>query len=408
MADDVPEGAAADASVVSSEPLVIRMPIDVRNAALAALAVIAVVFVLHWAQSVLIPIVLAIFISYTLMPVVLALEGRLKLPVPISAGIALGLLVIAVGFGISALRPQALELLDLLPRAAKKLDAEIRSQSRQAGSAMQKMKSAAAEIEKAAESATATTSGGSAQAPTQKPANAPRSINLGDYLWLGTLGVAVLLFQAVIVVALAYFLLVSGHDFKRKVVRISGETLSKKKITVQILDEIDRQIQRYLLVHVVTSAAYGALLWVALEWLGLDNAPFWAVVAAVLHLIPYLGVIVVTLATALIAFLQFPEIWRVAAVPASSLVISGVIGLLIFPWFSERLGRINAVSVFIALLFWGWLWGVWGLLLGVPIMMVLKSVCERVEGLRPIAELLSTEAPKTELVAQPAQAPPAA
>ena len=68
----------------------------------------------------------------------------------------------------------------------------------------------------------------------------------------------------------------------------------------------------------------------------------------------------------------------------------------------------DPLVIFVWLLFWGWLWGVWGLLLGVPIMMVLKSVCERVEALRPVAELLSTETPKPETVAQPAEAPPAA
>src|SRR4051794_3798081 len=103
---------------VSTDPLVIRMPIDVRNVSLAVLATIAVIFVLHWADEVLIPITLAIFISYTIMPVVMWLERHAKLPVPLSAAVSLVVLVAALVFGISALRPQALELLDLLPKAA--------------------------------------------------------------------------------------------------------------------------------------------------------------------------------------------------------------------------------------------------------------------------------------------------
>jgi predicted PurR-regulated permease PerM len=65
-----------------------------------------------------------------------------------------------------------------------------------------------------------------------------------------------------------------------------------------------------------------------------------------------------------------------------------VIGLLLVPWLTQRVGRLNAVTVFVALLVWGWLWGVWGLLLGIPIVMAINAVCERIEELQPISEFL--------------------
>ena len=72
----------------------------------------------------------------------------------------------------------------------------------------------------------------------------------------------------------------------------------------------------------------------------------------------------------------------------SIVVTLGVIGLLLVPWLTEKVGSLNAVTVFVALLVWGWLWGVWGLLLGIPIMMAIKAVCDRVEDLQPISAFL--------------------
>ena len=201
--------------------------------------------------------------------------------------------------------------------------------------------------------------------------------------------------QLVVVVALVYFLLVAGDSFRRTLIRISGDSLAKKKITVQILDQIDRQIQRYLLVQIVSSALLALLAWVAFAWIGLNNALFWACVGGVFHLIPYAGPTAMVVLTALVAYVQFDTVEPVAMIVGITLTLVGVIGLLLVPWLTQRVGRINAVIVFVALLFWGWLWGVWGLLLGVPIVMAVKAVCERVEDLRPISEFLGYEGNKS-------------
>jgi predicted PurR-regulated permease PerM len=167
--------------------------------------------------------------------------------------------------------------------------------------------------------------------------------------------------------------------------------LAKKKITVQILDEIDLQVQRYLLVQIVSSALLALVAWVTFAWIGLNNALFWACFGGVLHLIPYAGPTALVVITALVAYVQFDTLQPVAMVVGVTLALVGVIGLLLVPWLTQRVGRINAVIVFVSLLFWGWLWGVWGLLLGVPIVMAIKAVCERVEDLRPISEFLGYE-----------------
>lgn len=374
----------------TERPPELPVAIDVRSASLAVLAVIAVVFLLHWARAVLIPIMLAVSLRYALMPLVEWLEKRARIPSTLGAALLLLLIVGGSATGIAALQDEALDMLDKLPRAAQKLELAMRKTARDQSGAVAKLKAAASEIDKAA---TAATSPGTAQPPAPK-SQADKIPQLSSYLWSGSLGLAVGLGQAIVVLALAYFLLISGDAFKRKLVRISGDTLAKKKITVQILEEIDSQIQRYLVVQIGTSALYGALCWLALAAIGMENAAFWGLVAGVLHLVPYIGPTVVMLLTGVVAYLQFPDITSVALVAGSLLTITGLIGFALVPMLTAKLGKISAVTVFIALLFWGWLWGFWGLLLGVPIVMAMQAICERVPDLEPIAELLGSEPAK--------------
>ena len=306
----------------------------------------------------------------------------------------LAIILGAVGWGLNSLQPEALDVLDIVPRAAQKFSIAIRGNPREPAGAVEKMKKAASEIEKAANTATTTTTTTtttSTAATPPRPAPDMSTFRVHDYVLMGTASLIAGMGQLVVVIALVYFLLVAGDSFRRTLIRISGDTLTKKKITVQILDEIDHQVQRYLLVQLVGSALLVPLAWVAFAWIGLDNALFWACVGGVLHLIPYAGPTALVVITALVAYVQFDTLQPVAMVVGVTLALVGVIGLLLVPWLTQRVGRINAVIVFVALLFWGWLWGVWGLLLGVPIVMAIKAVCERVEDLRPISEFLGYE-----------------
>ncbi|HYF21566.1 MAG TPA: AI-2E family transporter, partial [Ramlibacter sp.] len=128
----------------------------------------------------------------------------------------------------------------------------------------------------------------------------------------------------------------------------------------------------------------------AFAWIGLAHAAVWGVAAGVLNLVPYVGSIVVTVGAMLIAFMQFGDLNTALGVGAVSLLINTLEGYLLVPWVTSRASRMNAVAVFVGVLAWGWLWGVWGLLLGIPIMMVIKAVCDRVDHLKPVGELLGT------------------
>jgi predicted PurR-regulated permease PerM len=368
----------------------------VRSNAIVVLALIAVVVFLQWAQAVLIPITLSVFLSYALTPIVNWLQRKAQLPKSVGAAATLAVILGAVGWGLNSLQPEALDVLDIVSRATQKFSIAIRGNPSEPAGAVEKMKKAATEIERAANTATTTTTTTTSTAgPLLRAAPDTSTFKVRDYVLMGTASFIAGMGQLVVVIALVYFLLVAGDSFRRTLIRISGDSLTKNKITVQILDQIDRQVQRYLLVQLVSSALLALLAWVAFSWIGLNNALFWACVGGVLHLIPYVGPTALVVITALVAYVQFDTLQPVAMIFGITLALVGVIGLLLVPWLTQRVGRINAVIVFVALLFWGWLWGVWGLLLGVPIVMAIKAVCERVEDLRPISEFLGYEEKKS-------------
>ena len=186
---------------------------------------------------------------------------------------------------------------------------------------------------------------------------------------------------------LSYFLLVADDLYKRKLVKIVP-TLAQKKITVQIVDEIGNQIERFMMVQVVTSLIVAAATTLALWWVGLNQAVVWGLTAGVLNSIPYFGPIVVSGGLTLVAYMQFGTIEMALWVAAIALVITTLEGWLLTPTLMGRAASINPAAIFIGIIFWSWVWGVWGLVLAVPMLMMAKAVCDRIEELQPIGELL--------------------
>jgi predicted PurR-regulated permease PerM len=217
----------------------------------------------------------------------------------------------------------------------------------------------------------------------EKPA-----FNIRDYLVVGSMRVAEMAGQFVMVCFVTYFLLAAGDDFRRKLARIAGPTFAKRKLTVQALDEIAVQVQRYLLMQLLTSLMVGIATGAAFWMIGLEHVFVWGVVAAVLNLIPYLGSIVLCGVASLVALSQFGSADKAVLVAFVTIGLHILSGYLIAPWLTSRTSRLNAVAVFVGVLAWGWLWGVWGLLLGTPILMALKAICDRVDDLKAIGELL--------------------
>jgi predicted PurR-regulated permease PerM len=384
-ADEKPTVFETDAE--EGPPLLIQMPVDVRSVTITTLAVLGTILMLQYARPVLIPIVLAVLISYVLAPAVTSM-ARHHVPRVIGAFVVIALLCAAAGFGFYTLTDDAVRIIDNLPAVAEKIrQRSMRSNTRRTGEEglLQKMQDAATEIDQTA---------ANASTPAPAPPKVQRvqvvdpPFRASDYLWYGGRGVLNFLAQFAIVLFLVYFLLVTDDLFKRKIVSIAGPTLTKKKISVQIMDEINSQISSFLRVTVITSlivaVATGATLW----WFGLENYVLWGLLAGVFNSIPYIGPIVVSGGLAVVAFMQFDDLLRTAYVSSAALVITSIEGWLLTPVLMSRASKMNPVAIFVGLLFWSWVWGVWGTILAVPMLMALKAVCDRVEDLQPIGELL--------------------
>ena len=359
-------------------------PVDVRSVSLVVLATLASLFTLHWASAVFIPVMVGLLFSYALSPVVAWLQAC-RIPRVVSAAVLILGLVGGVGAAVYALADDASKLIESLPDAARKLHDVVRSPPGQPDNTLTTVQKAAAQIEQAAEESTQAT------APSrgvQRVQIVKSRFDIKDHLWSGTLGILATLSQVGMVCLITFFLLASGDQFRRKLVKLAGPTLGKKKITLQAMNQIHDQIQRYMLVQLFTSVLVGVATWLCFLAIGLENAAVWGVAAGVLDLIPYVGSVVIGTGSALMGFLQFGSLEMALLVGGTSLVIHVIEAFLLTPWLTSRANKMNPVAIFVGVLAWGWLWGIWGLLLGVPILVVIKAVCDRIEDFKPVGEFL--------------------
>lgn len=373
-------GAAGEPGA-EKERVLLRTPVDVRSVSMVVVASLLGLYALRWAAEIVIPVLMGLLFSYALTPVVDRLV-RAGVPRALGAGFVMIALVGGLAWGTWSLSDQANNLIESLPDAAQKLRDTLHPKLRDPNpSTIDQVQKAAATLAQATDSSKPVA--GVAKVQIVKPA-----FNIQDYLFAGTMRAAQAAAQALVVAFITYFLLAAGDTFRRKLARIAGPNFAKRKITVQALDEITEQIQRYLLVQLLTSVVVGVATALAFWALGVNNAAVWGVLAGVLNLVPYVGTVVICGASAVVALLQFGTVQMAAAVGSVSIILHVISGYIITPWLTSRTSRLNAVVVFIGVLAWGWLWGVWGLLLGTPILMALKAVCDRVDDLKAIGELL--------------------
>ena len=356
---------------------------DLRSVALFVIAGSAAMAVLYWAQGVFIPIVLSVLISYALAPVVRGLT-RIRLPRVVASAAVVATLTGLLGYAAYTLSDDASAIVAALPEAATKLRQAVQREQGEDGT-IQQVQRAAEELQRTANEATGTTPAprGVQRVQIEEPA-----IDIREYVMWGSAGVAAFAGEAMLIVFFVFFLLASGDLFKRKFVKIAGPSLQRRKVTVAILDEINAQIERFLLVLGLASVIVGLFSWIAFRMVGLEQAVFWAVAAGIFNTIPYFGPVIVSLGTAVVAFVQFGTLSMAATVGGLALAITSIEGWLLMPLLARRVVRTNEIAVFVALIFWSFVWGVWGTLLAVPILVSVKAVCDNIDDLKPIGELL--------------------
>jgi predicted PurR-regulated permease PerM len=354
-----------------------------RTLGIGILTVIAVVAALYLARAFFVPLLIGILASYALRPFVDWLKAR-RIPRAVGAALVLAVLVAGFSWAAISMGDDAASMIETLPEAARKVRQKVTEARKDGPTALQKIGEAAGELQRAASDATAA-----------KPVPPPAATREGETsAWLRSfmLAQSALLFtvaaQAPIVLLLAYFLLASGDHFRRKLVQWVGPSLSQKKDAVRLLEEIDAQIQRYLLVSLGSNTLVGIGTWLAFEALGLEHAVVWGVAAGVLHFIPYLGPVLIAIGSGAAGFMQFGTASGALVIAGTSMLVAGAVGLVLMTWLQSRVARLNAAVLFVALLFFGWLWGIWGLLLGAPLVAIAKVICDRVDSLNSVGELL--------------------
>ena len=373
---DVPE-----ATPQTAEEERLAAPIEKRTVAMVVGALIVVPFVLYAGAAFFIPLFVSLFLSYALSPLVDWME-RCHLPRAVSAAMTMVLVTVLVVLGVQQALSGTAEVLEELPQAVQKLRYEVTAWQRDGkGGALKQVQKTADELQKLAG---ASTTPGTVPTPTATaPAPEPKHIVMA-----GTMGMAVLIGQLVSVLFLTYFLLAAGDLFRRKLMQIMEPSLSARKKALQILRQIHEVSQRYFGLVLAMNIVVGLATTLGLFLLDVRHPVFWGIAMAIVHTVPYLGAAAVTAAVGLIAYLQFGTVTHALMAAAVPLVASMLIGIGLQTVLMGRAARMNAVVVFVALLFFGMVWGLWGLLLAFPIMATVKLVFGEIERLKPVALLM--------------------
>jgi predicted PurR-regulated permease PerM len=352
------------------------------NISICTLAIIAFVAAMYLAQAFVVPLLIGTLASYSLSPVVDFLN-RFHIPRAIGAALVVAVLTGALTWLAFSLSNEATAMIEKLPDATRKLRQHLSEIHPPNQSALQNMQEAAIQLEGVAADASVQHVPKAATIQTSEPTNWIRDFALKQSLLLFSV-----VAQAPIVLMLIYFLLAAGAHFRRKLIQLVGPSLTHKKDAMNMLDEIDMQIQLYLLSMVVASSLVGIMTWLGFEALGMEQAGIWGLIAGLLQFIPYLGPVITALTSGIASFLQSGSILNALETSSVVLLISTAIGLAFTTWLQSRFAHLNAAVLFIALLFFAWLWGVCGLLLGAPLVAILKVICDRVDSLKPVGALL--------------------
>lgn len=359
--------------------------LDIGGAAVMWLGIAAAVLLLHEASALFIPILLSVLLAYALEPIV-ELLIRVRLPRPAAAVVTFMLLATALGAGVRSAAPQVNAFADEMPGMIAAFKRAVQNTRTSNASALDQLQAAIRDLHDAAARSASPRSNQDVQrvvrvTPVERFDITRSFVDVG----MGTVGIAA---SACAVAVLTFLLVATGDGYKHKIVRMAGPTFERRKVTIDVIRTIDRQIARYLLVRIVICVIVATATALPLWWLGVANAFVWGAVAGALNILPFIGPAAACVLIALTAFVQFQSIEMTAAAGGIAVAVAALEGNVITPWLTGRAGDLNTVAVFVSVLVWGWIWGFWGLLLAVPMMVAIKAAADHIEPLQPLGELL--------------------
>jgi len=347
----------------------LQKPLDVRSISLTGLFILALFYTIYFMRSILLPIVLALLLSYLFRPIVRAL-ARAKIPTPLGAAFILIALLISIGYGVSALATPVAGWLEKAPAGLQELEHKFMPVRK----SMNQVAQASGEVEKLA----------TADSPTKTTVEVKRR-PITEMLYMRT---PEFIASALLLLILLYFLLAYDGVFIGKLIKLMP-TLSDKKLAVSIAHDIESHISRYLLTVAVINACLGLAVGTTVGLLGLRNPVMWGVVVAVLNFVPYLGALTGIVCMTIGATLSFDSLSYALIFPAVYLLFGVLEGNFVTPWVMGRSLTLNPVIILLSLTFWGWMWGIPGVILAVPILAAFKIFCAHIKPMEPLAEFLS-------------------
>lgn len=346
--------------------------------ALWTLAIIAAMFFLRQAAQLLIPIAIGVLLSYALEPVVAWLQ-RHRIPRLAGASLVMVVILGTSAWGVYSLRDNIANALEALPEAARRARELVLSSG---GAGPTASIQQAAEVLQGEGTSQAGASGQSQQAQSG-------SSQVMDLVQRGVGSVFALAGHLAVIVFLVFFLLLSGHQVRDRVIEVAGPDGDKRRLVASIIDDINAQVQRFLIVRLVTAVIVGLATWAVLAWMGVQNAPVWGILAGVFNSIPYFGPIIVSGGLLMVGLVQGGGVTQALQMSGAALVITTLEGWLLTPPLMGRAERMGLLVVFVGLLLWTWLWGAWGTILAVPMLVVIKSIADHVDRLKPLGRLMA-------------------
>jgi predicted PurR-regulated permease PerM len=341
---------------------------DLTTFLLLVICVVLAIYTLYFGRAVIIPLMVALLLKLVLSPVVSALSS-LRLPEWAGAALVLTGVVAAVGYGIFALSSPAAEWVGKLPESVSNLEMHLKA-----------LKEPVAQMQKAEETISKLSDIG----PRRSETVVVSPSGLGATILSETTNLAVELSATLV---LLYFLLSSGDFFLRKLVTVLPR-FGDKKQAVEIAQQVQSDISHYLFTITVINIALGVVVAGALYALGMPSPALWGTMAAILNFIPFLGHVVGFSVIGLVALMSFGDLEAALIPPAVYACVAFMEGQFITPAIVARRLTLNPVAVFVALIFWGWLWMIPGMLLAVPMLAVFKIFCDHIRPLKPIGEFL--------------------
>jgi len=347
-----------------------RRAVSVRSFPLTAIFCIVVLFALYVARDVFVPLALACFLYLVLTPILRGLE-RMRVPTALGSGIIVLTLVGVLAYGLFVLATPLGEWVDRFPTMMSAARDKIEALRQP----MEQVREASQQVERIA------TMNAEQGMPQQVVVQAPGLLQrlFGNISLIGI--------QLLLILVILYFLLATGSMFREKLVHVMP-TFGDKRRAIAITADIQRQTSRYLLTITVINAGLGVAQGTAMYLCGLPNALLWGVMAFVLNFIPYVGALLGMGVVGLVAVITFDSLTQAAVVPLAYLALTAVEGQIVTPSVLGRSLTLNPLVIFVAVMFWGWLWGMPGALMAVPLLVVLKAICDNVESWGALGEFI--------------------